>query len=953
MVESDSSVTTLGEGSPSMPPDKSKSRSRSKDNKGSREDDSSSNGSWRSMDLLETQEEWSSGDEDEDNKSLTSPSALTGAKQPSPHQQKINSAVDDRDQEPSSKPMTDSSREPSVSGTPSTSPHVKKSNHPEKNEFLSPATRTLNALSQQSSQDLRYDMSQLESDSAAASAMLALRHSQGQGENMTTKTASKAANNQKEAKKKDGRKSRKDTASKKSRNPSGSKATKKPKTCKPNNMSGAAKKNASSSSKHTTKNRPNSPENSTKDTAPKKTILPPQEQRKKQPISEQESSSSSAPEPVTPPPRQDQEIDLTNYDIKHIMVLEEGSLGLTITKAHPPADLLPSATQQYCWVRVVKKTELGHECGIKEGDWFVADGSSQRLADYDSIVKKARDEKRPIHLYVARLKESSSRTCSRQQQKKTTSSSATDAVAGTPKALSGKKQVDDKVESEEGKATPVATGPSLSNDGKRGTKSGEAVSSKKKATPKGVTNATTDGKQSKKSSSSTDKRQKQSQSTSLNSKPSRKRVRENCKDESDEDEEDDNLPLPNNDKVVPYCLLCNNPKPKKKTKRAVHHALCPKNDCFGNSGAARIFRNVVAGVELGCPACVKTYEVGRVDTVAEHHLSTCPSRKDNPDCKEPNKKVKISSNSTESESREKKAAPTASSDQEIAGKKSRKEGGEPKATVSKPKMDKTVDEMETKKSSNYNTATEAQDNTRTAQPPQSSRKASAPKVAGQQTTGVYRGPSNGPSNSSENSEIPLKRSLKRLGESNTEVDLSSQRKRRCLSDEAPSHEAENTTQNSTHFRGELQSQPSEKPNGCSTTTGQPWSNHCSTSLQLSRSERVTKSKWVQCKNPWGPEEILESDVVLITPNRGLGHHETLFSVSRYEFEPFAESSDYRVTHNTPEDGLHVLRLERDPFAKRSWGFTVRRHEFGGACLVESVDPLSPAETAVSLHSCFA
>ena len=35
---------------------------------------------------------------------------------------------------------------------------------------------------------------------------------------------------------------------------------------------------------------------------------------------------------------------------------------------------------------------------------------------------------------------------------------------------------------------------------------------------------------------------------------------------------------------------------------------------------------------------------------------------------------------------------------------------------------------------------------------------------------------------------------------------------------------------------------------------------------------------------------------------------------------------------------------------KPWGFTVRLHEFGGACLVDSIESLSPAEAAVSILS---
>jgi hypothetical protein len=68
------------------------------------------------------------------------------------------------------------------------------------------------------------------------------------------------------------------------------------------------------------------------------------------------------------------------------------------------------------------------------------------------------------------------------------------------------------------------------------------------------------------------------------------------------------------------------------------------------------------------------------------------------------------------------------------------------------------------------------------------------------------------------------------------------------------------------------------------------------------------------------------------------------------------NSPYLDSHRSPEGGGYsVLRLTRDRAALVPWGFTVRNHEFGGACLVNSVEPLSPAENAVSglLNTCTA
>jgi len=71
---------------------------------------------------------------------------------------------------------------------------------------------------------------------------------------------------------------------------------------------------------------------------------------------------------------------------------------------------------------------------------------------------------------------------------------------------------------------------------------------------------------------------------------------------------------------------------------------------------------------------------------------------------------------------------------------------------------------------------------------------------------------------------------------------------------------------------------------------------------------------------------------------------------RFVANPFEEGSPYHDTHKSPSrGGYSVLRLMRDRTSLRPWGFTVRLHEFGGACLVDSIEPSSPAESAVSVY----
>ena len=108
--------------------------------------------------------------------------------------------------------------------------------------------------------------------------------------------------------------------------------------------------------------------------------------------------------------------------------------------------------------------------------------------------------------------------------------------------------------------------------------------------------------------------------------------------------------------------------------------------------------------------------------------------------------------------------------------------------------------------------------------------------------------------------------------------------------------------------------------------------------------------WEQCGNPWGDIGITEEDHVIITPCSGLNPTEvTIASLALPAFDsnPFDENSPYRQTHQQPEVGVRALKLRRDVMAMQPWGISFKRHEFGGACLVTSVDPISPAAAAVS------
>ena len=118
------------------------------------------------------------------------------------------------------------------------------------------------------------------------------------------------------------------------------------------------------------------------------------------------------------------------------------------------------------------------------------------------------------------------------------------------------------------------------------------------------------------------------------------------------------------------------------------------------------------------------------------------------------------------------------------------------------------------------------------------------------------------------------------------------------------------------------------------------------------------TKWLPCPNPWGNIGYEEGDIVIVSPFQSenvqdllsIFHQNSSQGIPRrFIFKPFELNSDYLKTHRSPQRGGYtVLCLVRDRAAAIPWGFTVKYHEFGGACLVDSIEKLSPADSAVSI-----
>eukprot|EP00977_Amphora_coffeiformis_P027267 scaffold34597_cov177-Amphora_coffeaeformis.AAC.35 len=116
--------------------------------------------------------------------------------------------------------------------------------------------------------------------------------------------------------------------------------------------------------------------------------------------------------------------------------------------------------------------------------------------------------------------------------------------------------------------------------------------------------------------------------------------------------------------------------------------------------------------------------------------------------------------------------------------------------------------------------------------------------------------------------------------------------------------------------------------------------------ELSDGEDEASPDWVMADNPWGLDSCQDGDIVVFAPQLPLEQQESAFLSERFEYDPFSTYSRYGKSHTPPEEGLHTLVLRRDIVCKTPWGFSVYRHDFGGACLVQDVVPGSPADTAV-------
>jgi hypothetical protein len=119
-------------------------------------------------------------------------------------------------------------------------------------------------------------------------------------------------------------------------------------------------------------------------------------------------------------------------------------------------------------------------------------------------------------------------------------------------------------------------------------------------------------------------------------------------------------------------------------------------------------------------------------------------------------------------------------------------------------------------------------------------------------------------------------------------------------------------------------------------------------LEIEKDPDAIEVTWNVSDDPWGPESLENWDRVVFCSTLPLTQQEGVLLSERFVHDPFSSHPRYCKSHTTPEEGSHALVLHRTALCNASWGFSVDRHEFGGACLVKDVTPMSPASVAVSI-----
>jgi hypothetical protein len=371
--------------------------------------------------------------------------------------------------------------------------------------------------------------------------------------------------------------------------------------------------------------------------------------------------------------------------------------------------------------------------------------------------------------------------------------------------------------------------------------------------------------------------------------------------------------------IVPFCNLCNAQKNNNKKKMPrLHHAWCPKNHFFSNSGADDIMNRIMHGRKLNCPACHLEYRTGKPvvtsnsKTTNSNNGKACSIPQHNHACQKNQERLKKEQEKLERKEEER--------DQQLEARKKKKERDKKKETHqplrnrgaaknggtrknkgsrSENKGEKRMIEWEMPSSCSSSSEEEGDDVN-----DDSSMYEPTKKRARIQTWGLAETPSSIPKGHKTNQSRPLM-----------------------------NNSAQSTSRHRDLSRLSLKSRSKQ------------------TVRMLNSPRGHVNSRWIAFyDDPWGEDGHLIGDVLLFGPQRGYGHFEVLMPSNRYKTDPFETGSRYRITHFAPEEGLSLISLKRDSLGKVPWGFQVTRDEFDHACLVDSVDYDSPASAAAWIGS---
>jgi hypothetical protein len=352
-----------------------------------------------------------------------------------------------------------------------------------------------------------------------------------------------------------------------------------------------------------------------------------------------------------------------------------------------------------------------------------------------------------------------------------------------------------------------------------------------------------------------------------------------------------------NHEIPPFCRLCNNLKLYSNrvcghSKPRAHHAWCSKNPFSSSNGSKKLLDRIQRGRRLlKCPGCETEYQTGRLEPAKSHCKLCLQNQKRN--------KEAIHRREEEEEQREvgQKKPQSFTKGEEQRKKRhrevvvsSREDENESLAYKSINKKKRTIDPVSKKSEDDAAICSGNVDTVDLA--------ATGPRHA------------------------------KKRPPSSSTSKVSAGNAKRCegprqVSPPAPAHGTATRIAPPVVVTTMVRSQPPPRRSGTFKPIWQP-----------------------SAESPWGSSGFQDGDVLIFGPQRGAGHYETLLPSARFSLNPFADGSSYRSTHQHP--GIIVLCLRRDPSAQTPWGFEVSRDEFGHACLVKDVQPLSPATEAVSM-----